>query len=83
MGDFINKNVTVFVSTYAENFLKYEGFCVAEDDNTITLENTTIKAAASIKATKMFVGGESGLIFEENLTKVVINKNHIISCNEK
>ena len=83
MGDFINKNLNVFVSTHADSFLKYEGVCVAENDETLTLENVTIKAAIAIKAAKFVVGGEAGTIYEDNIKKAVINKKYIISCYEK
>lgn len=83
MGDFINKNLNVFVSTHSDGFLKYEGYCVAENDDTITLENAIIKAAIAMKATKFVVGGEAGIIYEENIKRAVINKKYIISCNEK
>ena len=82
MVDFVNKNVNVFVSTHADGFLKYEGLCVAEDNDTITLENVTIKAAIAMMATKFVVGGEAGKIYEQNIKKSVINKKYIISCNE-
>ena len=82
MGNFINKNLNIFVATHSNGFLKYEGVCVEENDDTITLENATIKAAIAIKATKFVFGGEAGTVYEENIKKAVINKKYMISCNE-
>ena len=83
MVDFINKNLTVYVSTHANAFLKYEGLCIAENDDTITLENATIKAAMAITSSRFVIGGESGITYEENIKKAVIHKKYIISYNEK
>ena len=83
MGDFINKNLIIYVLTCSDLLFKYEGMCIAENDDTITLENAKIKVAASMKSTKFVVGGESGLIYDDNIKKAVINKRYIISCNEK
>lgn len=55
---------------------------MAENNDTITLENATIKAAIAIKATKFVVGGKLGTIYEENIKKALINKKYMISCNE-
>ncbi len=44
-NEFLNNNVTVFISPRTEQFLEYKGFLESENNDTITLKNASIKFA--------------------------------------
>lgn len=77
-NEFLNNNVTVFVSTRAEQFLEYNGFLESENDYSIVLKNASIKFAMANFQKGMFGGGISTMA--ENIERIIINKKYIMSC---
>lgn len=77
-NEFLNNDVTVFVSPRTEQFLEYKGFLESENEDTITLRNASIKFAMVNFQKNMFGGGISTMA--ENIERIIINKKYIMSC---
>ncbi len=76
--DFINQRVTLIISSRGDNLLEYVGTLIAEDENSVLLSNVDINYAM-LNYQKSIFGGNI-FQYKENLSKVVINKKYIISC---
>ncbi len=80
-NEFLNNNVTVFVSPRTEHFLEYKGFLESENNDTITLKNASIKLALINFQRNVFGGGMSTMA--ENIERIIINKKYIMSCHKE
>ncbi len=73
--------VNVIVSSHGNTILEYDGLLVAENDKAITLRSVSINCAMPTFQKSVFSGGMSN--YKNNLSTVAINKEYIISCNQK
>lgn len=78
--DLIGENVTIVVSSRAENLLEYIGTLVKEDENSLTLVDVDI-SYLMLNFQKGIFGGNINR-YKESLDKVILNKRYIISCNK-
>ena len=78
--DFEGQKVTIFTSTRGSAPLRYEG-TLKKADHILILENVTIYALAQQAAANVFGRGSSFMTFEQDLAKVGINEDYIISIN--
>ena len=76
--DFHNQSVRVITGNI-ENPLEYYGVLVSEDEETITLQNVTLRGMTVAAQNKMFGTGITNIF--ENAPLAKINKSKIISCN--
>lgn len=79
--DFINQEVSVLVSTRAENFLEYTGELTEETEKTITLKNANIIFSTGKVNASMF--GANALTLKNDIDTTIINKEYILSCQNK
>lgn len=77
--EFIGQQVTVLVATRGDNVLEYTGTISDESNETLTMTNTDI-GYLLLNFQKGFFGNNIGK-YKENVSKIVINKRHILSCN--
>lgn len=78
-SEFKGERVTVVVSSRSENLLEYVGTLTDETDENIMLENVDI-SYLMLNFQKGLFGGNINK-YKENLSKVIINKKYILSCN--
>ena len=78
--DFIGYDVTIVVSSRAENLLEYSGKLIKEDENTITMCNASI-SYLMLNFQKNIFGNGIGK-YKTEVDEVIINKRYIISCNK-
>lgn len=79
--DFINSNVSIVVSSRADNLLEYSGKIVNEDAETITMKDVTI-SYLMLNFQKNIFGSNIGK-YKTDVSEVIINKRYIISCNKE
>lgn len=80
-NNMMNSEVTVIVSSRAETLLEYNGVLCEENENTITLRGVSINFAMLNFQKNIFGGNMSS--YKQNIDKVILNKDYIISCNMK
>ncbi len=77
---FIGEQVTFIVSSRGNNLLEYIGTLLNETNDTIELANVNISHLVSSFQKGMF--GDNITKYKENLDRVIISKQYIISCNK-
>ena len=75
----LGSRVTVVVSSKGDTILEYVGNLVSENDDSIELQNADI-SYLMLNFQKGIFGGNINR-YKQNLNKVVINKQFIISCD--
>lgn len=78
-SEFKGEKISVVVSSRGENLLEYVGTLVQETEYSIILTNVDI-SYLMLSYQKGFFGGNINK-YKENLSKVIINKKYIISCD--
>ena len=78
-SEFKGEKVSVVVSSRGENLLEYVGTLVQETEYSIVMTNVDI-SYLMLSYQKGFFGGNINK-YKENLSKVIINKKYIISCD--
>ena len=78
--ELIGERVTIVVSSRGDNLLEYVGTLVSESNDTLELENVDI-AYLMLNFQKGIFGGNINK-YQENLSKVIINKRYVISCDK-
>ena len=76
----LNERVTVVVASKGDTILEYIGTLASEDTTTIELTNVDI-SYLMLNFQKGIFGGNINK-YKDNLSRVIINKNYIISCNK-
>ena len=76
----IGERVTVVASSKGSNVLEYVGTLLSEKDDVIELANVDI-SYLMLDFQRGIFGGNINK-YKENLDRVVINKQYIISCNK-
>ncbi len=79
--DFKNERVTVVISSRGDNLLEYVGILEEEYDDSILMSNVSI-SYLMLNYQKGFFGDNFNQ-YRENLSKVIVNKKYIISCDIK
>lgn len=75
----IGARVTVIVSSKGDTILEYVGTLISENDDTIELQNADI-SYLMLNFQKGIFGGNINR-YKQNLSKVIINKQYIVSCD--
>ena len=75
----IGERVTVIISSRGDNMLEYVGTLSSENEDAIELTGVDI-SYLMLNIQKGIFGGNINQ-YKENLDKVVLNKNYIISCH--
>lgn len=78
--ELIGENVTLLISTRADNILEYTGTVLNESDDFVELSNVTISFMMLNFQKGIF--GNNMNIYKEDIDKVVLNKRYIISINK-
>ena len=78
--DLIGENVTVVVTSRGDTLLEYIGTLSSESDETIEMKNVSI-SYLMLNYQKGLFGGGFGK-YKENLEKVILNKEYIVSCDK-
>ena len=78
--ELIGENVTLLISTRADNILEYTGTVLNESDDFVELSNVTISFMMLYFQKGIF--GNNMNIYKEDIDKVVLNKRYIISINK-
>lgn len=76
----IGEKINIVVSSRADNLLEYTGTLVLENEEYIELKDANI-SYLMLNFQKGIFGNNMNK-YKENLEKVIINKNYIISCNK-
>ena len=79
-NSFIGENVSVVISSRGDTLLEYVGKLISETDDAIELNNVDISYLMLNFQKGLFGGGISR--YKQNVSKVVINKKYIISCDK-
>ena len=76
----IGEKVSVIISSRSDTLLEYVGTLLSESDDSIELSNVDISYLMLNLQKGLFGSGISK--YKENISKVVINKKYIISCDK-
>jgi len=76
----IGEKINIVVSSRADNLLEYTGTLVSENEESIELKDANI-SYLMLNFQKGIFGNNMNK-YKENLEKVIVNKNYIISCNK-
>ena len=80
MKELIGEPVFVLATARTGNILEYYGVLDAEDKDSVTLKDVTINFGAPNYQTKII--SASIVKYKQNLEKVVINKDYVVSVNK-
>ena len=78
--DLINEYVTIIVATKSQLLLEYNGKIIEESENTITMNDVSINQVMLNFQKSVFGNGIS--IYKQFISKIILNKDYIISCNK-
>jgi len=76
----IGEKINIVVSSRTDNLLEYTGTLVSENEESIELKDANI-SYLMLNFQKGIFGNNMNK-YKENLEKVIVNKNYIISCNK-
>ncbi|MGI6608229.1 MAG: hypothetical protein ACOX1F_04535 [Erysipelotrichaceae bacterium] len=80
--NFIGEKVTVIISSRGDNLLEYIGILEAETENSILMSDVNI-SYLMLNFQKGFFAGNNMNMYKENISRVIINKKYIISCDKQ
>jgi len=75
----IGSRVSIFVSSRGDNLMEYVGVMSAENDEAVELTNVNISYLMLNFQKGIF--GNNINVYKTNVSKVIINKKYIISCD--
>ena len=78
--DLIGEYVTIIVATKAQMLLEYSGKIVEETENAIIMNDVSVNQVMLSFQKNVFGNGIS--IYKQFISKLILNKEYVISCNK-